>query len=152
MTSPVTGVFRGAWTTATAYLPGDVVTYLGVEYATSTAHTSTGSFDSTKFTTPAYAGDLSASGNVTLDTLGKSLRVKEGSNACMGTAVMNGTTAVVVATTAVTASSRIFVTINTPGGTPGSPYVFTRTAGTSFSLKSQASDTSTVAWLIVEPA
>jgi hypothetical protein len=83
---------------------------------------------------------------------GKGLRVKEGTNAKMGTAVLNGTTAVTVSTTAVTANSRIFLTIQTPGGTPGSPYVSARTAGTSFQIKSGASDTSTVAWFIVEPA
>ena len=61
--------------------------------------------------------------------------------------------AVTVTTSAVTATSRILLTINTPGGTPASPYVFTRTAGTSFQIKSTgASDTSTVAWFIVEPA
>jgi hypothetical protein len=84
---------------------------------------------------------------------GNGLRVAEGSNAKMGTATLNGTTAVVVSTTAVTASSRIFLTINTPGGTPASPYVFARSAGTSFSIKSTgASDTSTVAWLVMEPS
>lgn len=68
-----------------------------------------------------------------------------------GSAVLNGTTAVVVPAAAVTANSRIFLTIQTPGGTPGSPYVSTRTAGVSFSVKSQAGDTSTCAWVIVEP-
>lgn len=86
-------------------------------------------------------------------TAGRGLRVAEGTNAKMGTATLNGTTAVTVSTTAVTATSRIYLTINTPGGTPASPYVFTRTAGTSFQIKSTgASDTSTVAWMIVEPA
>jgi hypothetical protein len=86
-------------------------------------------------------------------TAGRGLLVAEGTNAKMGTATLNGTTAVTVTTTAVTANSRILLTINTPGGTPASPYVFTRTAGTSFQIKSTgASDTSVVAWLIVEPA
>ena len=91
--------------------------------------------------------------DIIIGLAGKGLRVKEGSNAKMGTAVLNGTTAVTVSTTAVTATSRILLTINTPGGTPASPYVFTRTAGTSFQIKSTgASDTSTVVWMLVEPA
>ena len=90
-------------------------------------------------------------GELTYD--GDNLQVAEGSNAKMGTATLNGTTAVVVSTTAVAANSRIFLTIQAPGGTPASPYVSARSAGTSFSIKSTgASDTSTVAWLIVDPA
>ena len=68
-----------------------------------------------------------------------------------GTVVLNGTTAVVVPATAVTANSRIFLTIQSPAGTPGSPYVSARSAGVSFSVKSTAGDTSTCAWFILEP-
>ena len=100
------------------------------------------------------AGQIgTADSDIIIGLAGKGLRVKEGSNAKMGTATLNGTTAVTVSTTAVTATSRILLTINTPGGTPASPYVFTRTAGTSFQIKSTgASDTSVVAWVILEPA
>lgn len=85
-------------------------------------------------------------------TVGRGLRIAEGTNAKMGTATLNGTTAVTISTTAVTANSRILLTIQAPGGTPASPYVSARTAGTSFQIKSTgASDTSTVAWMIVEP-
>jgi hypothetical protein len=91
-------------------------------------------------------------GDLDVFTAGKGLRVAEGSNAKQGTAVLNGTTAVVVSNSSVTANSRIFLTINAPGGTPASPYVFARSAGVSFSIKSTgASDTSTVAWEIFEP-
>lgn len=84
---------------------------------------------------------------------GKGLRVKEGANAKMGTLTLNGTTGVTVATTAVTATSRIFLTVQAPGGTPaGIAYVSGRTAGASFTVKGAAGDTSTVAWLIIEPA
>ncbi|MEU9333143.1 glycosyl hydrolase family 28-related protein [Streptomyces sp. NPDC048290] len=86
-------------------------------------------------------------------TSGRGLLVAEGTNAKMGTATLNGTTSVTVTTTAVTATSRIYLTTQAPGGTPGSPYVFSRTAGTSFTIRStSASDTGSVAWLIVEPA
>jgi len=52
---------------------------------------------------------------------GQGLKVAEGSNAKQGTAVLNGTTAVVVGNTSVTANSRIFLTINTPGAPPVRP-------------------------------
>ena len=95
---------------------------------------------------------LTDQGNVGTNTAGFGLSIKEGTNAKMGTVVLNGTTAVTVSTTAVTASSRIFLSINTPGGTPGSPYVSARTAGASFQVKSAAGDTSTAAWMLVEPS
>lgn len=96
---------------------------------------------------------LTVAGNIISSAVGKGFQVKEGSNAKMGTATLNGTTAVVVSNTSVTATSRIFVTTNASGGTVGVPYVDTRSAGTSFSLKStNAADTSTVAWVIFEPS
>jgi hypothetical protein len=97
---------------------------------------------------------LATDDDFAINAAGKGLKVKEGTNAKMGVATLNGTTAVVVSTTAVTATSRIQLTIQTPNaGTAGSAYVSTRTAGTSFSIKStNAADVSTVAWMLVEPA
>jgi hypothetical protein len=73
------------------------------------------------------------------------------SEACVGKATLVGGT-VTVATTAVTANSRILVTRNTPGGTvgdlsvPDASYV----AGTSFVINSASgTDTSTVNWFII---
>jgi hypothetical protein len=78
--------------------------------------------------------------------------VKEGTNAKMGVAVLVSGT-FTVNTTAVTANSRIFLTIQVPGGTIGSPYVSSRSAGTSFIISSASgSDTSTVAWMLIEPS
>lgn len=83
---------------------------------------------------------------------GKGLKIKEGANAKMGTAVLVGG-AVTVSTTAVTASSRIFLTRQVVGGTQGHLSIGTVTAGTSFVINSSdGADTSTIAWLIVEPA
>jgi hypothetical protein len=88
-----------------------------------------------------------------LTTAGNGLYVKEGTNATMGTATANGTTAVTVSTTKVTASSRIFLTCNNPnGGIPGVEYVNARTAGTSFDIKSSVGDTCIVSWIIIEPS
>jgi hypothetical protein len=85
-------------------------------------------------------------------TAGRGLRVAEGANAKMGVAALAAGT-VTVSTTAVTANSRIFLTCQTPGGTPGFLRVSARTAGTSFTiLSSSGTDTSVVAWMIVEPA
>lgn len=81
------------------------------------------------------------------------LFVTEGSNATMGTGTLNGTTEVTISTTKVTASSRIFLSTNTPGGVPlGVLYVSSRSVGVSFGVKGAATDTSTFAWMIVEPA
>ena len=103
--------------------------------------------------TPSTLNLQVVTGNVDIQTAGKGLQVAEGSNAKQGTLTLNGVTAVVVSNTSVTANSRIFLTIQVPGGgTTGAPYVSARSAGTSFSVKSTgAGDTSTCAYFITEP-
>jgi len=100
------------------------------------------------------SGDVEVqAGELKVITAGKGLSVAEGANARMGTGTLNGAAEVTINTTAVTANSRIFLSIQAPGGTPsGQIYVSSRIAGTSFGVKSVALDTSTFAWLIVEPA
>lgn len=93
-----------------------------------------------------------AANSLSLGSAGGGLAVKEGTNARMGTLTLNGATPVVVNNTSVTATTRIFLTANTAGGTPGHFWVSARTAGTSFSVTGTAGDTSTVAYLLVEPA
>lgn len=89
---------------------------------------------------------------VTDDLTVADLNVSEGTNKCMGSATLVAGTAT-VSTTKVTANSRIFLTSNTDGGTPGWLRVSARTAATSFTITSSSgTDTSTVAWLLVEPA
>lgn len=93
-------------------------------------------------------------GNIAITTVGKGLLIKEGSNAKMGVAVLSAGT-VVVSTTAVTATSRIFLTGQSLGtvAVPSGYGVSARVAGTSFTILASApTDTSTVAWMIVEPA
>lgn len=69
-----------------------------------------------------------------------------------GRATLVGGT-VTVADTATTDDSNIFVTCQTPGGTPGFLRVSARTAETSFTiLSSSGTDTSVVAYFIIEPA
>jgi len=84
---------------------------------------------------------------------GGGLYVKEGTNATMGIATLVAGT-VVVNTTKVTANSRIFITRQTLGTilVTVDVSVTARTAGTSFTITSaDITDTSTVAWFLVEP-
>lgn len=104
---------------------------------------------------------LRASGGVALfDTdikvgvVGKGIYIKEGANGTSGVATLVGGT-VVVNTTKVTANSRIYLTVQELGTvvTPMAIGVTARVAGTSFTITSaDATDTSDVAWVIVEPA
>ena len=67
-----------------------------------------------------------------------------------GTFVCNGTAAVTITNAAVTANSNILITLGTVGGTVGAlPTVKTITAGTGFTTKGTASDTSTYQYLII---
>ncbi len=89
-------------------------------------------------------------GNLEIATAGNGLQIKGGSNCKVGTATLVAGTATVSNTT-VTANSRIFVTSNTDGGTPGWLRVSAKVNSTSFTItSSSATDTSTVAWMIVE--
>lgn len=101
--------------------------------------------------TPVFTGDVNSStGNVLVSTLGKGLQIKTGANSKIGTTVLAAGSAV-VANTSVTANSRIFLTSQTDGGTPGALRVSAKVIGASFTItSSSALDTSTVAWMIVE--
>jgi len=101
------------------------------------------------------AGLLSVlTADLLVSTVGKGMRIKEGSNAKMGTATLVGGT-VTVANTSVTANSRIQLTVQSLGTVtaPKAVAVTARTAGTSFTITSaDATDTSVVAYELVEPA
>lgn len=87
-----------------------------------------------------------------LPTVGEAMYIKEGTNAAMGTATLSAGS-VVVSTTKVTNNSRIFLTVQSLGTvtTPKAIGVTARTAGTSFTItSSDNTDTSVVAWMIVE--
>jgi hypothetical protein len=100
----------------------------------------------------------SATGPVTVNradwgvkTVGKGLRVAEGSNAKQGVATLVAGS-VVVGNTSVTANSRIFLSRSTSGGTLGH-LSYTISAGTSFTITSSSgSDTSVINYQIFEPA
>ena len=97
-------------------------------------------------------GDATNGGDLKIQRAGKGLYVKEGTNATMGTGTLVAG-AVVISTTKITATSRVFLTSQVDGGTVGFLRVSARTAATSFTITSSSgTDTSTVAWIIMEPA
>lgn len=87
-----------------------------------------------------------------ISSQGRGLRVNEtAGNSKQGTATLVAGT-VTVNNIAVTATSRIFLTSQVDGGTPGFLRVSSRVAGTSFTVtSSNAADTSTFAYEIFEP-
>lgn len=77
--------------------------------------------------------------------------IDDGANESMGRATLVAGT-VTVNNTRVTANSNIMLTTQIQGGTPGDPQISARVASTSFTITStNAGDTSTVAWVIMEP-
>ena len=95
--------------------------------------------------------------NPTLQTQA-GIQIKEGgTNARMGVASFpSGTTSVVVNTIAVTANSRIFLTVQSTNAVApiSTPVISARTPGSNFTIswsKNASTDTGTVAWMIVEP-
>lgn len=85
-----------------------------------------------------------------IQRIGSGFSAAEGSNAKQGVATLVAGSAV-VANTSVTSTSRIFLTSQVDGGTPGFVRVSTRSVGTSFTItSSNAADTSTIAYEIFE--
>lgn len=102
----------------------------------------------------AAANILATDDDFAIRTVGKGLHVAEGANAKMGTSTLVAGT-VTVSTTAVTATSRILLTIQSLGtvATAKAIAVTARTAATSFTITSEDNtDTSVIAWMLVEPA
>jgi len=108
--------------------------------------------NSTDRVTISQTGDLTAlTGNILVNTPGKTIEIKEGSNACKGTVTLVAGAAT-VSTTAVGTNDMIVLSPFTAGGTPGSIPFPTITNGASFSLAGLSTDTSTYKWLIVKAA
>lgn len=93
-----------------------------------------------------------ATSDFQIGTAGRTLIVKNGTNAKAGTVTANGTTAVTVNTTAVTANSAIILSYKSGAGNTTAPYVSALTAGTSFQIKSAAGDAAVYNWVIIEQA
>lgn len=96
-------------------------------------------------------GNITATnGNVVMSTAGNKIIIATGANASVGTSgVMAGTPgAVTVATTASSATAKIFYSRNITGGTPGQVSI-TAQDGTGFTLTSTGNETSTFNWWII---
>jgi hypothetical protein len=89
--------------------------------------------------------------NISITRAGRGLRIKEGSNSRMGTSTLVGGS-VVVSNTSITANTRVFTSRMALGGTAGHLSVALN-AGVGFTITSSSgTDTSVVAWMLVEPA
>lgn len=98
------------------------------------------------------SGKLQVTGDISAVALGFGYRVREGANGKQGSAVLVAGV-VTINTTNVTANSRILLTSQVDGGAPGFLRVSSRVVGTSFTVtSSMATDTSTIAYEIFEPA
>lgn len=102
-------------------------------------------------TVTATLGAITATnGNLVLGTAGNKLVITTGSNASVGTSgVMSGTPgAVTVATTACSATAKVFYSRAVTGGTMGNVSI-TAQDGTGFTLTSTGNETSTFNWWII---
>lgn len=112
----------------------------------------TGSLTASTTLTATLGAITATNGNLVLNTAGNKVSIATGANASIGTSEAMTAGSVTISTTAVTASSKIFLTANTPGGTQGELSAPTASivAGTSFVINSSSNtDTSTVNWWIV---
>lgn len=96
------------------------------------------------------SGNQTIKGNVSLSVAGNKLKIATGTNASAGTGTLSSGT-VTISTTAVTASSLIFITDTSSGSTNvGTLRVSAQTANTSFVVtSSNVLDASTFNWLII---
>lgn len=91
-------------------------------------------------------------GHIGIMSIGSTLRVARGTNACSGTGAVLVAGTVTVATTAVATGDQVVVTRTTSSGTPGFP-VLSIINATSFTITStSALDTSTFSWIIFKAA
>ena len=134
---------KGGRTTPTANLPMGGFKFTGL--AAGSAAGDSARYDElilkANIAAPSFTGGITVTGGIAQ---------AEGANAKQGVAVLVGGT-VTVSNTSVTANSRIFLCSNVDGGTPGWLRVSAKTAATSFVITSSSgTDTSTVAWVILE--
>lgn len=94
---------------------------------------------------------FNVSGNINLLTAGNKIKITTGTNASIGVSGAMTSGSITISTTAVTASSKIFLThAGTTITNAGELYIGTITAGTSFVINStNSSDTDTVNWWII---
>ena len=136
--------------TADAFDTGDTASGLRISTNVIEGEGTDGDIDITL--TPKGTGDTKLNaGSLSIEIAGEGLNIKEGANARMGTVVLAAGNAT-VPTTAVTSNSRIFLTYQALGVSLGILRIETVVDGVSFDITSgTAFDSSTVAWVIIEP-
>ena len=99
-------------------------------------------------------GDLTVTtGFAIINTAGKTLKIKQGTNACSGTGAVMVGGAVTVSTNAVATGDIVLLTKTAAGGTSGAGLpVITISNGVSFTITGTATDTSTWSWVIIKAA
>jgi hypothetical protein len=110
----------------------------------------TGSLNATTTLTATLGAITATNGNVVLGTAGNKIVIATGANASVGTSsAMSGTPgAVTVATTACSATAKVFYSRATTGGTMGNVSITAQDA-TGFTLTSTGNETSTFNWWII---
>ncbi len=121
-----------------------------ITYSLPSAITAPGSLTATTTLTATLGNITATNGNLSLGTAGNKIIIATGSNASVGTSGnMSGTPgAVTVATTACSATAKVFYCRNVTGGTPGQLSI-TAQDGTGFTLTSTGNETSTFNWWII---
>ena len=108
-----------------------------------------GSVTATTTLTATLGSITATNGNLALGTAGNKIVIATGTNASVGTSAVMTAGAVTVATTASSATAKIFYSRATTGGTPGNISI-TAQDGTGFTLTSTSnSETSTFNWWII---
>jgi len=143
--------------TTTINTSGSAVTTIGtggtgaVKIGNATGNTQfTGNIVASTTLTATLGAITATNGNLVLGTAGNKLSIATGANASIGVSGALAASAVTVTTTAVTASSKIFITRAAAAGTLGNLSIGTITAGVSFTITTDnVLDTSTVNWIII---
>lgn len=113
------------------------------------AITAPGSLTTTTTLTATLGAITATNGNLVLGTAGNKIVIPTGANASVGTSEAMTAGAVTVATTASSATAKIFYCRATTGGTPGNVSI-TAQDGTGFTLTSTSgTETSTFNWWII---
>lgn len=129
---------------------GTVTGGTGVTATTGNVSATAGAVNAGTSMTATLGNITATNGNLVMGTAGNKIIVPTGANASAGTsAVMSGTPgAVTVATTACSATAKVFYCRNITGGTMGNVSI-TAQDGTGFTLTSDANETSTFNWWII---
>ena len=141
----------GSLTTTTTLASGTTVTAgTGMTATTGNITATAGAVNAGTSMTATLGNITATNGNLSLATAGNKIIIATGSNASVGTSgAMTGTPgAITVATTASSASAKIFYSRATTGGTPGQVSI-TAQDGTGFTLTSTGNETSTFNWWII---